>query len=140
MLNYRLSQLQKPYVAVMDGITSMLLLFLDILSDRSIPYPIYRLSSIDPRAPKLNCHFVSFSLVGGGVGLSMHAPFRIATERTLFAMPETDIGYFTDVGATHFLSHLDGHLGTYLALSSDRVAGRQVLYAVFVSASGALFG
>jgi len=58
----------------------------------------------------------------------MHAPFRVATERTVFAMPETAIGYFTDVGATHFLSHLDGELGTYLGLTSSQVTGRQVLY------------
>jgi enoyl-CoA hydratase/carnithine racemase len=77
------------------------------------------LSSIDPRA--------ACSLVGGGVGLSMHAPFRVATERTRFAMPETDIGYFTDVGSTHFLSRLDGQLGTYLGLTSSQVIGRQVL-------------
>lgn len=57
----------------------------------------------------------------------MHAPFRVATERTRFAMPETDIGYFTDVGSTHFLSHLDGQLGTYLGLTSSQVIGRQVL-------------
>lgn len=71
---------------------------------------------------------IGCSLVGGGVGLSMHAPFRVATERTQFAMPETDIGYFTDVGATHFLSNMDGHLGTYLGLTSSRVTGRQALY------------
>ena len=68
------------------------------------------------------------SLVGGGVGLGMHASFRVATEKTQFAMPETDIGYFTDVGATHFLAHLDGQLGTYLGLSSARVTGREALY------------
>ena len=47
-------------------------------------------------------------------------------------MPETDIGYFTDVGATHFLSHLDGQLGTYLGLTSSQVIGRQVLYGGFL--------
>jgi 3-hydroxyisobutyryl-CoA hydrolase len=65
--------------------------------------------------------------VGGGVGLCIPAPFRVATERTLFAMPETAIGYFTDVGATHFLSHLDGQLGTYLGLTSHQLRGREVL-------------
>jgi len=75
----------------------------------------------------LAVHSFMSSLVGGGVGLSMHAPFRVATERTQFAMPETDIGYFTDVGATHFLANLDGQLGTYLGLSSARVTGRAVL-------------
>jgi 3-hydroxyisobutyryl-CoA hydrolase len=70
-------------------------------------------------------------LVGGGVGLAMHAPFRVATERTLFAMPETAIGYFTDVGSTYFLSRLDGHLGTYLGLTSEQVKGREVLYVIY---------
>lgn len=69
--------------------------------------------------------------MGGGVGLAMHAPFRVATEKTMFAMPETAIGYFTDVGSTHFLSHLDGHLGMYLALTSERVTGREVLYVCY---------
>lgn len=67
--------------------------------------------------------------MGGGVGLSVHAPFRIATERTLFAMPETTIGYFPDVGGSFFLSRLDGEVGTYLALTSERLKGVQALYA-----------
>ena len=65
--------------------------------------------------------------VGGGVGLASHAPFRIATEKTVFAMPETKIGYAPDVGASHFLSRADGELGTYLALSGDSLFGRAVL-------------
>ena len=67
--------------------------------------------------------------MGGGVGLSVHAPFRIATERTLFAMPETTIGFFPDVGGSFFLPRLDGHVGTYLALTSDRLKGVNVFYA-----------
>lgn len=67
--------------------------------------------------------------MGGGVGLSVHAPFRIATERTLFAMPETTIGFFPDVGGSFFLPRLDGELGTYLALTSERLAGVQAFYA-----------
>jgi len=66
--------------------------------------------------------------VGGGVGLVAHAPFRIATEKTRFAMPETKIGYFPDVGASHFLSRMDGEIGTYLALTSDTLSGRAVLW------------
>ncbi|KAL4957694.1 ClpP/crotonase-like domain-containing protein [Aspergillus filifer] len=67
--------------------------------------------------------------MGGGVGLSVHAPFRIATERTVFAMPETTIGFFPDVGGSFFLPRLDGELGTYLALTSERLHGVQALYA-----------
>ncbi|KAL1956032.1 hypothetical protein VTO42DRAFT_7847 [Malbranchea cinnamomea] len=67
--------------------------------------------------------------MGGGVGLSVHAPIRIATERTLFAMPETTIGFFPDVGGSFFLPRLDGEVGTYLALTSERLAGVQAYYA-----------
>lgn len=66
--------------------------------------------------------------MGGGVGLSVHAPLRIATERTVFAMPETSIGFFPDVGGSFFLSRLDGELGTYLALTSETLKGVQNLY------------
>lgn len=61
--------------------------------------------------------------MGGGAGLSMHAPFRIATEKTVFAMPETLIGFYPDVGAGFFLSRLDGELGTYLAMTGERLNG-----------------
>ncbi|KAF8798139.1 3-hydroxyisobutyryl-CoA hydrolase [Phlegmacium glaucopus] len=64
--------------------------------------------------------------MGGGVGLAANAPFRIATENTVFAMPETKIGYCPDVGGSYFLSRMDGELGTYLALTSDTLSGRAV--------------
>jgi enoyl-CoA hydratase/carnithine racemase len=60
--------------------------------------------------------------MGGGVGLAIHGPYRIATERLLFAMPETGIGFFTDVGGTYFLPRLRGRLGFYLGLSGARLA------------------
>jgi 3-hydroxyisobutyryl-CoA hydrolase len=66
--------------------------------------------------------------MGGGVGLSVHAPFRVATERSLFAMPETTIGFFPDVGGSFFLPRLDGEIGTYLALTSERLKGVDTLY------------
>lgn len=55
------------------------------------------------------------------------APFRIATENTIIAMPETKIGYSPDVGATFYLSRLEGEIGTYLALTGETVTGRTIL-------------
>ena len=63
-------------------------------------------------------------VMGGGVGLSIHAPIRIGNERTLFAMPETGIGLFPDVGAGHFLSRVkQPGLGMYLGLTGERLKG-----------------
>lgn len=67
--------------------------------------------------------------MGGGVGLSLHAPFRIATENTVMAMPETTIGFFPDVGASFFLPRMDGEVGLYLALTSDQLKGPDVFWA-----------
>ncbi|TKS67554.1 3-hydroxyisobutyryl-CoA hydrolase, mitochondrial [Collichthys lucidus] len=64
--------------------------------------------------------------MGGGVGLSVHGRFRVATEKTLFAMPETAIGLFPDVGGGHFLPRLQGKLGLFLALTGFRLKGRDV--------------
>lgn len=72
--------------------------------------------------------FMDGITMGGGVGLSVHAPLRIATERTVFAMPETDIGFFPDVGASFFLPRMNGAVGTYLALTSDQLRGVDVFY------------
>jgi len=72
--------------------------------------------------------FMDGITMGGGVGLSIHAPFRIATERTVFAMPETTIGFFPDVGASFFLPRMNGAIGTYLALTSERLTGANVFY------------
>ncbi|KAF5630905.1 enoyl hydratase [Fusarium sp. NRRL 52700] len=72
--------------------------------------------------------FMDGITMGGGVGLSAHAPFRIATEKTVFAMPETTIGFFPDVGASFFLPRMNGSVGTYLALTSERLTGPNVFY------------
>ncbi|KAG6854712.1 hypothetical protein C0991_002425 [Blastosporella zonata] len=71
--------------------------------------------------------------MGGGVGLAAYATFRIATENTVFAMPETKIGYCPDVGGNYFLSRLDGELGTYLALTGNEVRGRDVFQLGFAT-------
>ncbi|EMD38215.1 hypothetical protein CERSUDRAFT_113364 [Gelatoporia subvermispora B] len=71
--------------------------------------------------------------MGGGVGLCVNAPFRIATENTMFAMPETKIGYCPDVGASFFLSRVDGHIGTYLALTGNAIDGRAAFFHGFAT-------
>ncbi|XP_078084721.1 3-hydroxyisobutyryl-CoA hydrolase, mitochondrial isoform X1 [Mustelus asterias] len=78
-----------------------------------------------------NCRIPYIALIdgitmGGGVGLSVHGHFRVATEKTLFAMPETGIGLFPDVGGGFFLPRLKGKLGLYLALTGFRIKGRDV--------------
>ncbi|KAL1893057.1 3-hydroxyisobutyryl-CoA hydrolase [Ceratocystis pirilliformis] len=72
--------------------------------------------------------FMDGITMGGGVGLSVHSPLRIATERTIFAMPETKIGLFPDVGASFFLPRMNGAIGTYLALTSESLQGANVFY------------
>jgi enoyl-CoA hydratase len=67
--------------------------------------------------------------MGGGVGISVHGPYRIATERTNFAMPETGIGLFPDVGGGWFLSRLADEIGVWLALTGVRFRGADSLAA-----------
>ncbi|EFO25803.2 enoyl-CoA hydratase/isomerase [Loa loa] len=66
--------------------------------------------------------------MGGGCGLSLHGKYRIATERTILAMPETSIGLFPDVGGTFFLSRLPYNLGQFIALTGYRVIGADVYH------------
>lgn len=61
--------------------------------------------------------------MGGGLGLVMGARYRIVTQRTRIAMPETLIGFFPDVGASWFLNRLPGAWGPYLALTANEVSG-----------------
>ena len=68
-------------------------------------------------------------VMGGGVGVSIHGSHRIVTERTLFAMPETGIGLFPDIGASWFLPRCPGELGMYLGLTGYRMRAADCLYA-----------
>ena len=67
--------------------------------------------------------------MGGGVGVSVHGSHRVVTERTIFAMPETGIGLFPDVGATYVLPRLPGGLGMHLGLTGARLGAADCLYA-----------
>jgi len=88
----------------------------------------YQLDHLIATYQKPYIAFMDGITMGGGVGLSIHAPIRIATERTVFAMPETTIGFFPDVGASFFLPRMNGSVGTYLALTSERLRGPDVFY------------
>ncbi|KAF7862671.1 hypothetical protein EAF04_007544 [Stromatinia cepivora] len=88
----------------------------------------YKLDHLIATYQKPYIAFMDGVTMGGGVGLSIHAPFRIATERTVFAMPETTIGFFPDVGASFFLPRMAGSVGTYLALTSEQLKGVNAFY------------
>lgn len=89
----------------------------------------YTLNTQIKRFPKSYMALLDGVTMGGGVGISIHGSHRIATENTLFAMPETGIGLFPDVGGSWFLPRLEGELGTWLALTGARLKGLDVLAA-----------
>lgn len=88
----------------------------------------YRLNARIAQFPKPYIALIDGIAMGGGVGVSFHGTFRIATENLAFAMPEVGIGFFPDVGASHILPKLPGHLGLYLALTGDRVKTSDALW------------
>ncbi len=65
--------------------------------------------------------------MGGGAGISINGSHRVATENFQFAMPETGIGFFPDVGATYFLSHVPYYFGFYLGLSGEKISSEDCL-------------
>jgi enoyl-CoA hydratase len=78
--------------------------------------------------PKPYLALIDGVTMGGGVGVSVHGSHRIACEATLFAMPETGIGFFPDVGGSYFLPRLAGRLGLYLGLAGARLKAADCLY------------
>ncbi|XP_024992415.1 3-hydroxyisobutyryl-CoA hydrolase 1-like [Cynara cardunculus var. scolymus] len=66
-------------------------------------------------------------VMGGGGGVSVHGRFRVATDNSVFAMPETELGLFPDVGASYYLSRLPGFFGEYVGLTGARLDGAEML-------------
>ncbi|KAJ0582486.1 putative 3-hydroxyisobutyryl-CoA hydrolase [Helianthus annuus] len=66
-------------------------------------------------------------VMGGGAGASIHGRFRVVTDNTVFAMPETALGLFPDVGASYYLSRLPGFFGEYVGLTGARLNGAEML-------------
>src|SRR5437016_8690078 len=93
----------------------------------------YRLIRRIHRLAKPYIAIIDGITMGGGVGVSVNGAYRIATERTMLAMPETGIGLFADVGATRFLNLCPGHLGRYLGLTGARLGPADALYCGFAT-------
>ena len=85
------------------------------------------------RFPKPYLAIIDGITMGGGAGISVNGAYRVATERTVFAMPETAIGLFPDVGATRFLNRCPGHIGRYLGLTGARLGAADALYCGFAT-------
>lgn len=83
----------------------------------------YALNLVIARYPKPYVALVDGICMGGGIGVSVHGTIRVATEAAVFAMPETVIALFPDVGATYLLPRLRGEFGMYLALTGARLGG-----------------
>lgn len=81
----------------------------------------YRLNHLMFVYPKTIVAVMDGVTMGGGVGVSQPARVRVATEKTLFAMPETGIGLFPDVGGGWYLPRLPGRIGVWLALTGARL-------------------
>ena len=89
----------------------------------------YLLNTFIKRYPKPYIALINGIDMGGGVGVSIHGSHRVATEKLTFAMPETGIGLFPDVGGTYFLPRLPGELGMFMALTGARLKAPDALYA-----------
>ncbi len=90
-------------------------------ASRAFFFTEYQLDHLIFAYPKPVITVMDGVTMGGGVGISWTARYRIATERTTFAMPETGIGLFPDVGAGWFLPRLHGKVGMWLALTGARL-------------------
>lgn len=105
----------------------------DVLSDYfRLEYGINRLIAHFSKPYIALTHGIT---MGGGIGISLHGSHCVAAENLRWAMPETLIGFFPDVGATYYLSRLPNHIGTYLALTGNSVDLQTALQLGFVKYS-----
>jgi enoyl-CoA hydratase len=81
----------------------------------------YALNTVIKHYPKPYVALLDGIVMGGGVGISVHGSHRVAGDKFLFAMPEVGIGFFPDVGATWFLPRMPGELGTFCAITGERL-------------------
>ena len=93
----------------------------------------YRIISFIHHYPKPYIAILDGITMGGGAGVSVNGAYRVATEKTMFAMPETGIGLFPDVGATRFLNLCPGQIGRYLGLTGARLGPADALYCGFAT-------
>jgi enoyl-CoA hydratase/carnithine racemase len=89
----------------------------------------YALNRAIAEYPKPYIALVDGICMGGGIGISVHGAARVASEHALFAMPETAIGLFPDIGASFLLPRLPGALGVWMALTGTRLAGADTAHA-----------
>ena len=88
----------------------------------------YRLNRAIKQFPKPYIALIDGIVMGGGVGISIHGSHRLVTQNALFAMPETGIGFFPDVGGTYFLPRCPGNTGLYLGLTGARLGAADMAY------------
>jgi enoyl-CoA hydratase/carnithine racemase len=93
----------------------------------------YDLNLMISTYPKPYVALIDGICMGGGIGVSVHGPYRVATEHAMFAMPETAIGFFPDIGGTFFLPRLPGQLGIYLGLTGLRTMAADAVHAGFAT-------
>ena len=93
----------------------------------------YRMNYRIATYPKQLIAVMDGLVMGGGAGIGLNAPVRVATERAIFSMPECSIGLYPDVGAGHFLQRCPGEIGVFLALTGLRLRTAGLSYCGLVT-------
>ena len=93
----------------------------------------YRLNAQVAGYPKPYIALIGGICMGGGLGVSVHGAYRVSTAEAVFAMPETGIALFPDIGASYFLPRLRGYVGMYMALVGARLTGADAAFAGLVT-------